>query len=136
MSKTTLTSKEFLTLYTGISFGDDRVLYSAFTKVFGYVPYSNVDEASRMGEQFASYIDKNYPDLAKIVNQIGQFKDDGKTNIFDQIDSYVAKFEKAYGKDKIEIEALYETKKEPAKREESSQDEQSKKNKEDDGMSK
>jgi len=69
--QTNLTTKEFLTLYTGVSFGREDI-FSAVNKIFGVTPRSLL-AAWDYSEQFTDYINNNRPDLKTAVEKVGVF---------------------------------------------------------------
>lgn len=97
MKKVNLTSKEFLSIYTGFVFGENfSIVLHGLSKYFG----SSVTtlDASRCAKIFRQQIYKSKPELIKVMNNLGNFKRNVNIDIDTQINDYVSKFEQMYGK--------------------------------------
>ena len=116
MAKVKLTSNEFLSLYTGILLGDDvSVVESAMKKVYGINPYDyckTQEEADdltlQFQENFKKHVDKNYKNLAGVVEKMGEFKPKSEdlNKIIEEVHDYVKGFEENIGSKEVVVDQI------------------------------
>lgn len=97
-----LKSNEFLSIYTGFVLGEN---FSVVTRGLEKLYDARKDEippytAELLAKNFRNYINKNRPDLARAVKELGKF------NLQDGVDTIVAKFEEIIGSNVVEISKL------------------------------
>ena len=102
--KTKLSTKEFLTLYTGAFFGMD-VVYNAIDKIFEFSP--DTQTLLYCAKQFGDYINKNRQDLVEAVMKVGVFdsKNIKQEEKVQALQIWLEKMEKALGKE-IEVDKM------------------------------
>ena len=111
MKDISLTSREFLSLYTGVLMGDDfEIVRSAIEKVYGIDPFNmdneieNPEELTvKLQNNFREYINEHNKELVEIMNTIGEFKSNDQENVIEEINQYVNNFEELNKSDEIEI---------------------------------
>jgi len=111
--KTTLTSTEFLSLYTGVVMGNDfEVVKSALKKVYGFDPYDEKNQVEnpaemtfKMQEKFRNYIDENYAEIKDVMDDLGEFKPDDD-NSDEKVDEYINNFELLFGAEEVDVDVI------------------------------
>ena len=103
MNKIELTSKEFLSIYTGV------VLTKNFGEVISAMEKLEGEEISTyatiiISKIFRNFIRETEPKIARAVKNIGRFVPDKNEELDKQINNYVDKFEKEIGSNTVEID--------------------------------
>ena len=105
MEKVSLSSAEFLSVYTGVPLADSfDIVNEAEEKIFGFSPYTLT--AAECAKQFRNYNGNNNFEFAQKVKELGKFKHQEGNDVMQEIADYCNRFEMLIGSKEVLVDKM------------------------------